>query len=398
MKTPALDFNDAYVPVLADNLKLSRSEKGNYVLTIEDFNLLINTNLYRLINLMDGKSSIKDIFLSAKEFSSISKEEFGVQLSRLSQYGVLQGNFDKKKKEKASYLKLSTIFLKGRTFNKTLDIIKPFYTEKYFYPVLIIQFAFCLSVFVFNYSEFTNYASVTNFKSLFALSLIGYFTALIHELGHGLVCREYKITPKGIGFGFYILIPVFFADVSKAWHLDKWKRIRIDLAGIYTEQLVISVIIMLYLFTGSTFLFYAAVLLMLHEVQNLNPFLRYDGYWIVSDYFNIYNLRKESNKRVKQLFHRHIQFTRTDWALLLYSVFSYLIIILFVGYIIFFDVNSIVSFPSEFISFLTEQLSRFNLTEVFEFLGRFIIPIAFYSFLINIIIYLSISWYDRRRR
>lgn len=119
---------------------------------------------------------------------------------------------------------------------------------------------------------------------------------LFHELGHATAAARYKITPKEVGFGFYLVLPVLYTDISKVWMLDKHKRILVNLAGIYFQLLVNLVLCSAYLISlrwghSATYLIISFLLANATlALYSLNPFFRNDGYWVCSDYFSLPNL------------------------------------------------------------------------------------------------------------
>ncbi|MCU4960956.1 site-2 protease family protein, partial [Bacillus paranthracis] len=61
------------------------------------------------------------------------------------------------------------------------------------------------------------------------------FSIIIHELGHIVAAYRYKIQPKDVGMGLYMMRPVLFVDLSDTWRLPRRQRVVIDLGGIYFE-------------------------------------------------------------------------------------------------------------------------------------------------------------------
>lgn len=155
--------------------------------------------------------------------------------------------------------------------------------------------------------------------------LFGIF--FIHELGHATATKYYGMKPHEISFGLYLIFPVFFADVSEAWSLNKRKRIVINLGGVYFQAIVNAILIGCTIaYPDSsvlTTLLYTNVFVI---VYSLMPFLRYDGYWIYSDFFDLPNLMGRSIVYPYYLWklHRAGQREQINWALLVYSLSSYL--------------------------------------------------------------------------
>lgn len=104
-----------------------------------------------------------------------------------------------------------------------------------------------------------------------------------HELGHATACRYGGAKPGTIGVGLYLLWPAFFNDMTDAYRLDRRSRLRADLGGVYFNAVFVLAIAALYKFTGFEPLLLAIVIQHLIVVQQFLPFLRLDGYYVVSD-------------------------------------------------------------------------------------------------------------------
>ena len=134
--------------------------------------------------------------------------------------------------------------------------------------------------------------------------LISIFLVLIfHELGHSIAAKGFNLDVNEIGFGLYYIFPVFYVDLNQSWKLKKEKRTIINLSGIYI-QLIIGIILIIL----SYFLNDNRVILTVFKINfyiilfNLNPFLKFDGYWVLSDWLGENNLMKKSNTQIKEKF------------------------------------------------------------------------------------------------
>ncbi|MGA9769018.1 MAG: hypothetical protein WBV94_08255 [Blastocatellia bacterium] len=133
---------------------------------------------------------------------------------------------------------------------------------------------------------------------IFALSTLA---ALIHELGHASALLFYKCKGAEIGWGLYLIYPVLYTDVSEAWRLKRTQRAMIDIAGMYFQCIPLAVLVLIFLYTQSQFLLCAIIIVDLEIASALNPFLRTDGYWLVTDLFGIHNLRQQSLDLIKRV-------------------------------------------------------------------------------------------------
>ena len=108
-------------------------------------------------------------------------------------------------------------------------------------------------------------------------------SAAFHECGHATACRYGGAKPGVMGVGIYIVWPAFYTDVTDAYRLGKAGRLRTDLGGIYFNILFSLLTAGAYFATGFEPLLLVIVLQNMEMLHQLLPFLRLDGYYIVSD-------------------------------------------------------------------------------------------------------------------
>jgi putative peptide zinc metalloprotease protein len=126
----------------------------------------------------------------------------------------------------------------------------------------------------------------------------------LHELAHAVACKRFGAEPKEIGLLFFIFTPCLYCDVSDAWRLPKvTHRLAISAAGMYLEMVLAAVATILWFHTQSGLLNQICLVVMvIGSVNTLfingNPLLRYDGYYLLSDYLGIVNLWQRSRIRV----------------------------------------------------------------------------------------------------
>jgi putative peptide zinc metalloprotease protein len=106
---------------------------------------------------------------------------------------------------------------------------------------------------------------------------------LFHELGHATASRYGGAEPGVIGAGIYLLWPVFYNDLEDSHRLARIDRLRCDLGGVYFNVLFILALFAAFGLTGFTPLLVVAALQHVAILQQLLPFVRLDGYYVVSD-------------------------------------------------------------------------------------------------------------------
>lgn len=122
------------------------------------------------------------------------------------------------------------------------------------------------------------------------------FSSFFHELGHASACKHFGIAHGAIGFGLYLNFPVLYTDVTKVWTLNRKKRCVVNIAGVYFQFLLMIPIFALLYFTNSDILRYIILIMNLGFVMTLNPFFKFDGYWLMTDILGVANLRQRSSE------------------------------------------------------------------------------------------------------
>ena len=140
---------------------------------------------------------------------------------------------------------------------------------------------------------------------LFLLISLGLATA--HEFAHGLTCKRFGGEVHELGFLLIYFTPSFYTNVSDAWLFpEKSKRLWVGFAGPYFELCLWALATVAWRVTDvDTWINYAALLVMtlsgVKTLFNLNPFIKLDGYYLLSDYLEIPNLRKRAFRYVGNL-------------------------------------------------------------------------------------------------
>ncbi len=160
------------------------------------------------------------------------------------------------------------------------------------YSFLGLIFIF-LSTITFQYYNTLIAYDLTQLNWLY-FGLLGFISVTFHEFDHASSAKYFGAKHGGIGGGFYLFTPVYFADVSDIWKLSRFKRIIVNLSGIYFESIMSCVYIVFGLVANMEMFVIIGTFIFLHSLWNLNPFLRNDGYWVLSDGLNYPNLSKNS--------------------------------------------------------------------------------------------------------
>jgi putative peptide zinc metalloprotease protein len=131
-----------------------------------------------------------------------------------------------------------------------------------------------------------------------------------HEFAHGLTCKHFGGEVHEIGFLLLYFQPAFYCNVSDAWLFPKKShRLWVTFAGAYLEIFVWSVATIVWRVTEpDTWVSFVAMIVMatsgIKSLFNMNPLIKLDGYYLLSDYLEVPNLRQRSTSYVKGLVRR----------------------------------------------------------------------------------------------
>jgi putative peptide zinc metalloprotease protein len=111
-----------------------------------------------------------------------------------------------------------------------------------------------------------------------------------HECGHAAACRYGGARPGRIGIGIYLVWPVFYTDVTDSYRLGKAGRLRTDLGGVYFNVLVALAAAGAYFATAYEPLLIVVISQQVLLLNQFFPWVRLDGYHIVSDLIGVSDL------------------------------------------------------------------------------------------------------------
>ncbi|WP_043320660.1 M50 family metallopeptidase [Microbulbifer sp. HZ11] len=174
-----------------------------------------------------------------------------------------------------------------------------------FYALLVCTALFCAVSVGQHWSEFIAYFDAGwNPVGAVIFFFCYLLLSLVHELGHASVARLYGIRANSIGVGLIALMPIMFSEITDAWRLPRKARLHISAAGV-TFECALGVAaamawcllddgplraLMFYLFTAS---------LLTTLMINANPLMKFDGYYLLSDYTGEKNLQQIANTSLR---------------------------------------------------------------------------------------------------
>ncbi|WP_426335896.1 HlyD family efflux transporter periplasmic adaptor subunit [Pseudoduganella sp. R-31] len=126
------------------------------------------------------------------------------------------------------------------------------------------------------------------------------FAKICHEFGHALTAKRYGCRVPAMGIAFLVMWPVAYTDTNEVWKLPRREqRLAVAGAGIVTELMIAAWATLAWVwlpdgapkqlaFLLSTTTWISTV------VINASPFMRFDGYFLLSDYLGMPNLHNRA--------------------------------------------------------------------------------------------------------
>ena len=277
-------------------------------------------------NLSDDKplSEVCDELIESGVFEANERESFFHYVVELQKRNLLSlpvtdsdslfQQYERKMQARSKGLLMKLLFLKiplgcpDRFLKSTYHLTSFFFTRAFFTAWLILLLIASGAI-ISRWSEFTSdLASLLAIQNLPIMLGVMAVLKLWHELGHGYACRHFGVSVPNAGILLMMGTPLAFMDATGSWSLPRRRdRQIINLAGIYFELMISIVAAAVWILSdNSSVKSVAHFALLISSVTtiafNINPLMKYDGYFVLADLLGIPNLKSRSAFTVQQLF------------------------------------------------------------------------------------------------
>ncbi len=296
--------SDDFVPKLRSGIEIVHMDTSfdppRYLLKIaERKNIEISETYYRLISLINGKRS-------AGQISDELETKFSIRIlpqdikriieDSLVPKGIIESDLNTDETPVGrSYLSYKQALLSQRSLVPLTSVLQFLFERRTFIILTSAGFAFEI-FFYFVLKQPTVSILQISGNDLIACYGVFFLSTMFHELGHLSACHRFGALYKDMGIGIYFYFPVFYSDVTDAWKLKRKQRATVDFGGVYFQLLLLPVLLLLNLTTGDVGFIFVIYFLNFSIATTLNPFLKFDGYWLLSDLIGVPNLRSRSRE------------------------------------------------------------------------------------------------------
>ena len=155
--------------------------------------------------------------------------------------------------------------------------------------------------------------------------VLGYAVALVfaktlHEVGHAITATRYGVRVAHMGVAMLVLFPMLYTDTSESWKLtNPRQRLAIASAGIITELALAGLATLAWSLAPegavkNALFFLATTSWVLTLLLNASPFMRFDGYFILTDLLDFPNLHERGGALARTWLRRTLLGFDEPWS------------------------------------------------------------------------------------
>lgn len=147
-------------------------------------------------------------------------------------------------------------------------------------------------------------------SNIFWIYLTTFIIKAIHEFGHSFAVRRYGGEVHAIGVMFMLLAPLPYMDATAAWSFrNRWQRMLVGASGMFFEFFLAAIACIVWAnIGGGPIKSIAYNIMVVASVStilfNLNPLMKFDGYYILTDFLDIPNLYQNATEHLRYIFER----------------------------------------------------------------------------------------------
>ncbi|MEM1282548.1 MAG: HlyD family efflux transporter periplasmic adaptor subunit [Chlamydiota bacterium] len=309
------------------------------------------------------------------------------------------------------------LFNPDKFLGQTIKYVRPLASKLAFIIYITLSLIGVTLLFT-RFGEFINtFTYFFNFQGIVFYAVTISCIKVIHELAHAYTAKNYDVYVPSMGVALIVLWPVLYTDVTDSWKLKKrGERLIISSSGIISELIIAGLASICWYYSPEGFL--KSIFFVISSITwvstlliNLNPAIKFDGYYILSDLWGIDNLQTRAFAVTTWKIRSALLGLKTPcpeqrlskkrmWGMVVYSIYTwiyriflYTAIALFVyfqftkalGVLLFFmEIVIFIIWPLvneiNAISQMRSQLKlnprmMLTLTVVFLFLGWFVLPL-----------------------
>lgn len=257
-----------------------------------------------LIEIVESKAPLHITVDEIKEFFEEAMKQ-GLLIKRYSSEEIIK-QAESKKISWFTWILHHYLYIRIPLFDpdefltNTIDYVRPLFSQ----TAMLIYFLLSMTGLVLilgRLEEFLHtFTYFFNFQGFVAYAVAITLIKVLHEFGHAYTAKYYGVHVPTIGVALIVLWPVLYTDITDGWKLsDRRERLNISMAGVIVETVLGGLATLAWAFSSpgiwqSVFFIVASVSWISTLLVNLNPALRFDGYYVLCDLWGVDNLQSRA--------------------------------------------------------------------------------------------------------
>jgi multidrug resistance efflux pump len=274
---------------------------------------------------LDGETPPDVIRQRAQERfgAELRAETLSAFLTKLNESGLLETEESRRRSKNAreeSLVRGNWLYLRFKVLDPDRILNRMIRRAGFFFtPTFVVLSALSIALATLlvagNWEAYTSaLAGIIALETLPAFIVLTFIVVSAHEFAHGLTCKHFGGNVHEMGAMLIYFQPAFYCNVSDAWLFPKKSsRLWVGFAGMYFESFLWSLATFVWLLTDvDTNLNRWGLIVMTGSgatvLANLNPLIKLDGYYLLSDFLDIPNLRKRAFRYTGQFLKQRFWF------------------------------------------------------------------------------------------
>lgn len=282
-------------PVLAPDVQLLGEMPGTgfvdrqWLLRRQDRFIQVTELLYRIAECLTGEHTLQQVAAAVSESTEWTVTADHVRQlvqAKLVPLGLVAGSATPAASPRSrSPLQIAgrRTLLGPRALAAIVGPLQVLYTPAVLVPLLLVSVAALTWVYLIHGVVPGIRAALYTPGGLLLVVALVLAAGLFHELGHAAALRYGGGVPRRLGVGLYLVYPTFYTDVSDAYRLGRWARLRTDLGGMYFHLVFALGVIGLHAVVRHEVLLAVVMAISIDLLYQCMPYARLDGYWALVD-------------------------------------------------------------------------------------------------------------------
>lgn len=305
--------------------------KNIKITLFDDYYMVCNKDTYFKVGLREGRILSELLNGKSKELiaenENLAQNEFAYIIDVFESNGII----GEKIKEKFNPLHIKIpLFNIDAQLEKLCNCIHKYRLLRLAILGIALSFITCglMSILLCFDDIFRIKSLILPFWQYILVYLLYTLVIFCHELGHGITCKYFGGRTGKIGVAFILFNPAMYCDISAVREFkEKYKQVLCSSAGFVVNAVYVGMFSVLYYFYPCNFFRVLIILNSTSILINAIPFIRLDGYWILSFLTGIQNLYSKSIAKLTKIKDIFYYKSWTDYFLLGYGMINGILII-----------------------------------------------------------------------